>query len=85
MLLCDLCGEVKRCLPREIEGKQYEICSACWNPLAKKLKGKGRVAKEREMVFLPPLIPAPAPKEFQPLPGEPPKIWAGGRKPRQAT
>jgi len=32
--------------------KKYDICSGCWNPLAQKLKGKGR-AKDREIVFLP--------------------------------
>jgi hypothetical protein len=76
MIICDLCGEAKDCLQKEIEGKVYDICSECWNPLAQKLKGKGRV-KNRETVFLPP------PREFKereeeepgPLPGEPPKIW----------
>jgi hypothetical protein len=77
MTLCDLCGEVKRCLPRGIEGKEYDICSECWNPLAQKLKGKGRVKREREMVFLAPVTTAPEPKEIKPVPGEPPKIWGG--------
>lgn len=74
MILCDLCGQAKQCRPRQIEGKEYDICSACWKPLAEKLKGKGRVSKEREMVFLP---PAPEPKEQpKPAPPEgPPKIW----------
>jgi ribosome-binding protein aMBF1 (putative translation factor) len=53
MIICDLCGETKDCLHREIEGKQYDICSECWSPFALKLKGKGR-AKNRETVFLPP-------------------------------
>jgi hypothetical protein len=75
MILCDLCGEAKNCWAREIEGKQYDICSDCWNPLALKLKGKGREAKESETVFLPPIIQAPEPKETKPTPGEPPKIW----------
>jgi len=82
MVLCDLCGEAKECLPKEIEGRQYDICSECWDPLAKKLKGKGRVKKEREMVFLPPLTRDPEPKEPKPLPGEPPKIWSGAGKPQ---
>jgi hypothetical protein len=76
MTLCDLCGEVKQCQPREIEGQAYDICSECWNPLAQKLKGKGRVKKEREMVLLPPVTTAPEPKEIKPVPGEPPKIWS---------
>ena len=75
MVLCDLCGEAKKCEPREIEGKEYDICSECWKPLAQKLKGKGREIKERETVFIPPVTTAPEPKETKPAPGEPPKIW----------
>lgn len=77
MILCDLCGEAKRCRPREIEGKEYDICGDCWKPLAQKLKGKGREVGERETVFLPPVTTPPAePKEVKPAPGEPPKIWS---------
>jgi hypothetical protein len=82
MTLCDLCGLPKKCRPREIGGKEYDICSDCWNPLAAKLKGKGRAKQEREMVFLPPQTQAPEPKEHSPLPGEPPKIWSGIGKPQ---
>jgi ribosome-binding protein aMBF1 (putative translation factor) len=74
MITCDLCGEAKDCLQKEIEGKEYDICSKCWRPFEQKLRGKGRVKKE--MVFLPP------PKDTQereneekPGPGELPKIW----------
>jgi hypothetical protein len=83
MVLCDLCGQAKECQQREIEGKQYDICLDCWNPLAEKLKGKGRVKKERETVFLPPLptVPEPEHEEPKPKPGEPPKIWGGGARP----
>jgi hypothetical protein len=76
-MICDLCGESKRCLPREIEGREYEICSACWNLLAVRLLGKGRAKQEREMVILPPVTALPEPKEVKPMPGEPPKIWSG--------
>jgi len=74
MILCDLCGQPKDCLQKEIEGKEYDICSQCWSPLAEKLKGKGRIRKEHEAVFLPPLKTEPEPPE-KPIPGEPPKIW----------
>jgi len=76
MIICDLCGETKDCLQKEIEGKEYDICSECWTPLAQGLKGKGRT-KNRETVFLPPPIPAKEreDEEPKPLPGEPPKIW----------
>jgi hypothetical protein len=77
MILCDLCGQAKECQQREIEGKEYDICSECWKPFAEKLKGKGRVKKERETVFLPPLTKEPERQEPKPLPGEPPKIWGG--------
>jgi len=76
MILCDLCSQAKECRQREIEGREYDICAECWNPLAEKLKGKGRVHKERETVFLPPVIPEPKREEPKP-PGEPPKIWGG--------
>jgi len=75
MIVCDLCGRATLCLPKEIEGKEYDVCAECWNPLAEKLKGKGRVKQERETVFLPPLRTEPNPPESKPLPGEPPKIW----------
>ena len=78
MILCDLCGQAKECLPKEIEGKEYDICAECWNPLAEKLKGKGRTRKERETVFLPP-VTVPEKPEPKPAPGEPPKIWGINR------
>jgi hypothetical protein len=73
MIICDLCGEVRDCLQKEIEGKEYDICSECWNPLAHKLRGKGR-AINREIVLLPPPR-AVKEGEFEERPGEPPKIW----------
>ena len=54
MILCDLCGQTKKCLQKEIEGKEYDICSECWTPLGEKLKSKGRTREDREIVFLPP-------------------------------
>jgi ribosome-binding protein aMBF1 (putative translation factor) len=77
MIVCDLCGQSKECLQKEIEGKEYDICADCWNPLAEKLKGKGRKTKEGETVFLPPLPKKSEPQESKPVPGEPPKIWGG--------
>ena len=73
MIICDLCGEARDCLQKEIEGKEYDICSECWNPLAQKLGGKGR-AINREIVLLPPPR-AVQEQEDEELPGEPPKIW----------
>jgi ribosome-binding protein aMBF1 (putative translation factor) len=68
MILCDVCGQAKECSEKQIEGKEYDICSECWNALAEKLKGKGRTKKEQETVFLP-----PPPKE--PEPGETKPVW----------
>jgi ribosome-binding protein aMBF1 (putative translation factor) len=74
MITCDLCGEAKQCLQKEIEGKEYDICADCWKLLEQKLTGRGRAKKE--IVFLPP--PPDKEKEdedVKPGPGEPPKIW----------
>jgi ribosome-binding protein aMBF1 (putative translation factor) len=62
MITCDLCGEAKDCLQKEIEGKEYDICPECWKPFDQKLRGKGATQKERE-------------DEEKPGPEEPPKIW----------
>ena len=72
MIICDLCGETKDCLQKEIEGKEYDICADCWKPIAERLKGKGRAGK-REIVILPP--PRASDPEDEPKPGELPKIW----------
>lgn len=82
MILCDLCGQAKDCDQKEIEGKEYDICSECWNPLAEKLKGKGRVKRERETVFLPPLTKEPEAPEPKPEPGKQPKIWGSVGSPQ---
>lgn len=73
MILCDLCGQSKECLQKEIDGREFDICAECWRPLEEKLKGKGRVERKREMVFLPPQ-PTPEPQEPKTQPGMPPTI-----------
>jgi ribosome-binding protein aMBF1 (putative translation factor) len=78
MIVCDLCGQARECLQKDIDGKEYDVCAECWESLAVKLKGKGRVQKRREPVVLPPIIKEPHdPKEpHEPRPPmEPPKIW----------
>lgn len=72
MITCDLCGKAKDCSEKEIDGKEYDVCAECWEPLAQKLKGKGRV-KPREAVFLP-QRPLKEEGKHPPLPGEPPII-----------
>lgn len=74
MITCDLCGKETDCLQKEIDGKEYDICSECWEPLEQKLKGKGR-EKLREIVFLPPRATKEREeKETEALPGCPPVI-----------
>jgi ribosome-binding protein aMBF1 (putative translation factor) len=73
MITCDLCGKARDCLQKEIEGKEYDICSECWSPLAQKLKGKGRAIKDT--VFLPPPRDVKEQEDDDPDPGEPPTIF----------
>jgi hypothetical protein len=74
MIVCDLCGQSKDCLQKEIESKEYDICFECWTTLAEKLRGKGRT-KNRETIFLP-SRPVREREEIEPKPhpGEPPRI-----------
>ena len=79
---CDLCSQAKECFQKEIDGKEYDICSLCWSALAEKLSGKGRVNKSREIVLLPPLrVNEREDDEPKPTPGEPPKIWGVAERP----
>ncbi len=79
---CDLCGKIKDCSVRELEGKQYDICTHCWKPLEQKLKGKGRRPRrdDRETVYLPQPPRIEKKEETPPRPGEPPKIWCRSDK-----
>jgi hypothetical protein len=70
---CDLCGQVKECLQKEIDHKEYDICRECWTELQTKLQGKGRDKVSREIVLLPPPKDPDEPEE-KPEPGEPPII-----------
>jgi hypothetical protein len=82
MIICDLCNEAKECLQKEIEGKEFDICAACWRPLEQKLRGKGRTKKSRDTVLLPPnTIPEREPEEQKPTPGQPPTIFGGMDRP----
>ena len=80
MILCDLCGQTKECVPKEIDGQEFDICGDCWRPLEEKLKGKGRVRRARKMVFLPPPT-LPEPEEPKTPPRLPPKIFGGAERP----
>jgi ribosome-binding protein aMBF1 (putative translation factor) len=48
MMRCDLCGTTAKCVQKEIEGKEFDICERCWQPLAEKLSGKGRLTETLE-------------------------------------
>ena len=43
MTYCDFCGKPARCVQKMIDGKELDICGACWKPMADRLRGKGRV------------------------------------------
>ena len=76
MTVCDLCGKAKQCLQKDIDGREYDVCSECWNPLAERLKGKGR-AKNALTVLLPP--PRSIEEDDKPEPPDYlPKIWGVG-------
>ncbi len=77
---CDLCGQVKECLQKEIDHKEYDICRECWSELQAKLQGKGRVKEPREIVLLPPPREPDEPEE-KPEPGEPPIIRGSSDRP----
>ena len=51
MILCDWCGQAKECQQKEIDGREFDICSDCWNPIEEKLKDKGRPKRRGNMVF----------------------------------
>jgi ribosome-binding protein aMBF1 (putative translation factor) len=52
MMRCDLCGTTAKCIQKEIDGREFDICEPCWARLADKLAGKGRgkAATETESV-----------------------------------
>jgi hypothetical protein len=77
---CDLCGEVKECLQKEIDHKEYDICRECWGELQAKLQGKGRVKESREIILLSPPR-EPDEREEKPEPGEPPIIRGSSERP----
>jgi hypothetical protein len=85
MTLCDLCEQAKECLQKEIEEREYDICSECWKPLAAKLKGKGRLKKERETVLVPATTSQPERENPAPHPLQPPKIWGYLEQPQART
>ena len=76
MTICDLCGKANECLQKEIKGREYDICPECWNPLAQRLQGKGRV-KNPITVFLP--QPRRVREDDEPEPPDNlPKSWGTG-------
>src|SRR5260370_17073555 len=83
MIICDLCGEARGCQQKEIEGKEYDICSECWNPSAQKLMRKGR-AINREIVLLPPPT-AVKEQEDEERPGSHQKSGARGNTTRDVS
>src|SRR5260370_15738828 len=54
MIICDLCGDAKDCLQKEIEGKEYDICSEYWNPFTQKLEGERQCEESGNCVLATP-------------------------------
>jgi ribosome-binding protein aMBF1 (putative translation factor) len=81
MIICDLCGQPRECLPKDIDGREYDICAECWQSLASKLEGKGRAKKKAEPVILPPITKEPERQQPKP-PTQPPKIWGTFGRPQ---
>jgi hypothetical protein len=77
---CDFCEEIKVCIQKEIDRREYDICPACWNTLFAKLKGKGR-AKESSDIILLPLPKETEDQEEKPMPGGLPTIWGESDRP----
>ena len=79
---CDLCDEIRNCVQKQIDGMEYDLCTACWNSLAEKLRGKGR-KKRRESIMLPalPRPSGPRPETPPDAPKLPPDIIAGSMQP----
>jgi hypothetical protein len=42
MMRCDLCGTTAKCVQKEIDCREYDVCEPCWKGLVDKLAGKGR-------------------------------------------
>jgi len=40
---CDFCGNPAACVQKQIDGKEFDLCGACWSSLADKISGKGRL------------------------------------------
>jgi hypothetical protein len=76
---CDLCDRVRKCVLKEIDGLNYDICLECWARLEAKLKGKGKTrARDRSNVYLPPMKVDDRNDDGDqdsPFPGAPPRIW----------
>ena len=78
---CDLCGQIKECVQKEIDYREYDMCPQCWNALQAKLQGKGRVKEVREIILLPrPEAPAEE-EEEKPAPERPPTIFGHSERP----
>jgi hypothetical protein len=77
---CDLCGQVKECLQKEIDNKEYDICRECWSELQAKLEGNGTAMERRKFVLLPPPREREEPEE-KPEPGESPIVHGSSERP----
>jgi hypothetical protein len=74
---CALCGKIRKCSPKEIGHREYDICALCWKDLESKLHGKGRVRRSRELVLLPPRQAPSTEAPAKGVLGHPLTTWEG--------
>ena len=51
VIICDLCGEAKDCLQKEIEDKEYDICFRMLEPVRTKAEGEKQSEGSGNCVF----------------------------------
>jgi hypothetical protein len=76
---CALCQQNRKCLAKEIDEMEYDICPKCWREFAQKLQGRGRIIERHNLVTLSPLDMRWLKPDEKPFPGRPPKVWLSER------
>ena len=51
VILCDLRGEQKECVQKEIDGREFHICAKCWRPLEETGGDRGAGFVRMPMIF----------------------------------
>ena len=78
---CDLCGNIRDCVQKLIEQKEYDFCIRCCASLVKKLSGKGRRLGQAGITLVPARLSKHECIEEEPTPGDSLEIFGGSKKP----